>query len=249
MHSTPCLALSLLTLTLGLACTAASEPSKSEPAKSEPSKSEPAKSEPSKSEPAKPLIGDGPVLSQPTEIFGLMQTREGLTLQIESGGCRKTADVGFATNAGKLSIASLVPDTCEGDVVLGTKLLFAWADLPAFVTLGIELGPVEVLEPGTNAGPSIPPEGARDEPIYGVLVSADGLDVRVDSGGCTQPEHFTAFVEPGETALVHLVRTQPDMCEAYVAEGELIHFTWAQLGVTAGKARVVNPLRKLVIKQ
>ena len=188
------------------------------------------------------------MLSQPTEILGLMQTREGLTLQIESGGCRKTADVGFATHAGALSIASLVPDNCEGEVVLGTKLLFAWADLPAFVTLGIELGPVEVLEPGTNVGLSIPPEGARDEPIYGVLVSADGLDVRVDSGGCTQPEHFTAFVEPGETALVHLVRTQPDMCELYVPEGELLHFTWAQLGVTVGKARVVNPLRKLVVK-
>lgn len=218
-----------------------SEPAKSEPAKSEPAKSEPTKSEPAKSEPALPP-------GKPSEVIGLMQTREGLSLQVHTGGCRKASDITFAVETGTLKVSAIAPDSCEMDSVLGDDFLFAWADLPAFMMLGIELGEAEVVTPGTAAGPSVPPEGAKDERLFGVKLTDDGVDVRVFSGGCTDAAHFAFYVEPGAVQTLHIVRTKPDMCEAYVAEGELLHFTWAQMGVTAGKVRVANPFEKLIVK-
>ena len=195
----------------------------------------------------------GPVQVEPDaaadQIRGVMQTQTGLTLQIDSGGCSKPADVSFTVVAGKLSIAAVTPDRCEAEIPLGQEVLFPWDELPTFSELGIIPGPVPVLEPGTTAGPTTAVAGAIDEPIYGVLVKPDGLDVRVSSGGCTSVEDFTAWIEPGATELVHLVRTKPDHCEAYVPEGELLHFTWAQLGVTKRSARLVNPLDELVLKK
>jgi hypothetical protein len=231
-----------------IACTSSSEPAtKAEPAKpskqAEPVKTEP---EPAKPEPA-PATEPGK-LAPGSQILGLMQTTEGLTLQVESGGCRKAADVAFASTSGALIIASVAPDSCERHDVLGTEVLFSWADVPAFMTIAIELAGAEVVEPGKVAGPSVPPEGGKDEPLYGALVKPDGLDVRVSSGGCTEAEHFAFYVEPGAVQQVHIVRTKPDTCEAYVPEGELLHFTWEQLGVTAGNARVANPFEKLIVK-
>ncbi|MFV8751756.1 hypothetical protein ACNOYE_14520 [Nannocystaceae bacterium ST9] len=209
------------------------------PTEAEPTKAEPTKSEPAKSKPAN---------SESSQLLGVMQTFEALTLQVRSEGCRESADVRFAVIEGELTIDAIAPETCEDTRVLGAPLRFAWSELPAFAELGFELGPVDVLEPGPKPGPSVAPERGVDEPLYGVLVGADGIDVRVSSGGCTVPEHFTAFVEPGEIQLVHLIRLEADSCEADLPEGELLHFTWAQLGVTAGKARVVNRIEKLEIQ-
>ncbi len=217
------------------------EPAKTEPAKTEPAKSEPAKSEPAKSEPALPP-------GKPSEVIGLMQTKAGLTLQVHTGGCRKASDVTFGVETGTLKVTAIAPDSCEMDSVLGTDFLYAWADLPAFMMIGIELGSAEVVKPGSKAGPSVAPEGAKDERLFGVELTDDGIDVRVSSGGCTAPEHFAFYVEPGEVQALHIVRTKPDMCEVYVAEGELLHFTWEQLGVTAGQVRVANPFEKLIVK-
>lgn len=205
-------------------------------------KPEPAEVEPNETEPIQSDAAAG-------HILGVMQTQGGLILQVDSGGCRKPADVSFTVVAGKLSIAAVTPDHCEAEVPLGEELLFPWAELPTFGELGIIPGPASVLQPGTTAGPTTAPVGAIDEPIYGVLVKPDGLDIRVSSGGCTSVEHFTAWIEPGATELVHLVRTKLDSCEAYVPEGKLLHFTWAQLGVTKSAARLVNPLDELVLKK
>lgn len=228
-----------------IACTSSTSDTKkaepAEPAKqAEPAKPEPSAAEPAQTEPAK--------LAPGSQILGLMQTKDGLTLQVESGGCRKAEDVAFTSASGRLAIASVAPDHCERDDELGTDVMFPWADLPAFLTIGIELAGAVVVEPSDIAGPSAPPEGSKDEPLFGALVKPDGLDVRVFSGGCTQPEHFAFYVEPGSVQQVHIVRTQPDLCEAYIPEGELLHFTWKQLGVTAGTARVANSFEKLPIK-
>jgi hypothetical protein len=215
-----------------------SEPAKSEPAKTEPAKTEPAKTEPAKTEPALP----------PSEVIGLMQTKAGLSLQVHTGGCRKASDVTFGVEAGTLKVTAIVPDSCEMDSVLGVDFLYPWADLPAFMMIGIELGAAEVVKPGSKAGPSVPPEGAKDERLFGVELTDDGIDVRVFSGGCTDAAHFTFYVEPGEVQTLHIVRTKADLCEAYVAEGELLHFTWEQLGVTGKQVRVANPFEKLIVK-
>jgi hypothetical protein len=195
---------------------------------------------------------EGPSTPQPTavaelEILGVMQTFDGLAVQLRSGGCRDKTNVDFAVVEDKLVIERVESDSCEAEMPLGEKLLFTWDELPAFGGgLGFTPGLAPVLEPGTTPGPTTAPGGVPDEWIYGVLVTSDGLDIRVLTGGCTGVEDFTSWIEPsGKTELVHLIRTRIDGCEAYVPEGVLLHFTWAQLGVTKGEARLVNPIQKL----
>jgi hypothetical protein len=193
---------------------------------------------------ASPSVSPEPIPVEP-ELFGVMQTHEGLTLQLRSGGCRDESDVGFAVVEDELVIPALESDTCEAKIVLGEQVLFTWAELPEFLELGFRPGAVPVLQPGSTPGPTTGPADGQDEEIYGVLVTADGLDVRVWSSGCTGADHFTAWIEPAETELVHLVRTKLDRCEADIPEGMLLHFTWAQLGVTKAEARLVNPIVRL----
>jgi hypothetical protein len=180
------------------------------------------------------------------ELFGVMQTNDGLTLQLPSGGCRDKSDVSFAVAEDQLVITSLASDSCEAKLELGENVLFPWAELPASSGLGFGSGAMPVLEPGLTPGPLAGPEGLDDEAIYGVLVTPDGLDIRVFSGGCTGAEDFTAWVEPGEVERVHVVRTRLDGCEAEIPEGVLLHFTWARLGVTRSEARLANPIFKFL---
>jgi hypothetical protein len=192
--------------------------------------------------PAEPSSSSSSTRPATGQLLGVMQTHEGLTLQLHSGGCRKAEDVTFAVNAGELVITNVTIDSCEAVFRLGESVLFPWSKLPSFSKLGMVPDAAPVLKPGTTPGATKAPAGGKDEPIYGVIVKDDGLDVRVSSGGCTAAEHFTAWIEPGKTELVHLVRLQEDSCEAWVPAGELLHFTWQQLGVTKNEARLVNPL-------
>jgi hypothetical protein len=179
------------------------------------------------------------------ELLGMMQTHEGLALQLRSGGCRDQSDVDFAVVDNQLVITRLDADECDAMIVLGEQVLFAWAELPTFGAIGFRPGVMRVLRPGSAPGPTTGPAGSSDEGIYGVLVTEDGLDVRVFSAGCTGPDHFTAWIEPGETEIIHLVRTKLDGCEAEIPEGMLLHFTWAQLRVTQQQARLANPIDRL----
>jgi hypothetical protein len=200
----------------------------------------PTTSEPT-AEPAQPQSTAG-------QIYGVMQTHEGLTLQIDSGGCRQAGDVTFSAAAGELTITDVTIDSCEAYIVLGETLLFPWAELPTFSKLRLTIDPAPVIEPGRTAGALEAPAGENDEEIYGVLVTPDGLDVRVQSGGCTTADSFTSWIEPGAAELVHLVRSELDGCDAYLPDGVLLHFTWQQLGVTRGSARLVNPIVTLPVR-
>lgn len=194
-----------------------------------------------------PRSSPSPSTPEPTQadLLGMMQTVDGLTLQLRSGGCRGAGDVTFDVVDDALVITNLEPDECEASIELGETVSFTWAELPGFRTIGFGPGAVPVREPAEAPGATEAPAEATEEPIYGVLFTNDGLDVRVSTGGCTTLESFTSWLEPGEPELVHLVRTRMDGCDAFIPEGVVLHFTWAQLGVTKDRARLVNPIHKL----
>ena len=190
-----------------------------------------------------PLVVDDEPL-----LLGMMQANDGLTLQLQSGGCRDKSDFGLGVVANALAFTKLDNDQCRAEIPLGANVSFAWSELPEFATFGFAPGDMPVLEPATTPGPTTTIEGAIDEWLYGVLVTSDGIDVRVFTGGCTGAADFTAWIEPGDIDLVHLVRTRIDGCEAEIPEGVLLHFTWAQLGVTDHRARLANQIVKLPLK-
>lgn len=178
------------------------------------------------------------------QVYGMMQTREGLTLQLEPSSCRKTSDVTFGVEGGVLGDID-VAASCHTDRASGNMLHFAWSELPSFDEFNLYIAPSRVARPGSKAGPSEVPEGAAYEHLYGLVIKDEGIEVRVASGGCTAPEHFAFYVDPGSVQELLIVRTTPDTCEAELPEGELLHFTWEQLGVTSERVRVANPFRKL----
>lgn len=191
--------------------------------------------------------GNGPdcILPLPGgQVFGMMQTSDGVTLQLEPSSCRRTSDVTFGVEAGVLGDIDVAP-SCHTNLSNGSTLHFAWSELPNFDDYNLYVAPSRVAQPGSTAGPSEVPEGAAIESLYGVMIHDEGIEMRVASGGCTAPEHFAFYVDPGAVQELLIVRTTPDDCEAELPDGELLHFTWAQLGVTSDRVRVANPFQKL----
>jgi hypothetical protein len=208
---------------------------------SDPSTTEPTAtpSDPAPGEPTPKHVRDAEL-----DLFGVMQTHEGLTLQLRSGGCRHEGGVDFGVADEALVITRLEEENCEALMPLGEQVAFVWDKLPAFQKFGFSTAAVPVLEPGTKAGATKAVAGGEEEHIYGVLVTSDGLDIRVFSSGCTGEANFTSWIEPGDIERVHLIRTKLDQCEADIPEGVVLHFTWAQLGVTKQQAQLVNPILK-----
>jgi hypothetical protein len=75
----------------------------------------------------------------------------------------------------------------------------------------------------------------RYEPVIGHFVTQGGVQVQVQSGGCTYKRQFTVKQELREG--VHqlaFVRLQQDPCRAYIPYGEIISFSFEELGLKAG---------------
>lgn len=178
-------------------------------------------------------------------VYGMMQTSEGLTLQLDPSSCREPDDVSFVVEEGKLE--AYVQGACAvaGDPKQGSSLHFAWSELPDFAEFDLHLAATRVAKPASEPAPSEVPEGAAIESLYGAVVKDEGIELRVYSGGCTEPDDFEFYVEPSNVQALIVVRREPDRCKALVQDGMLLHFTWEQLGVTGQQVRIVNPFRKL----
>lgn len=180
-------------------------------------------------------------------VYGMMQTSEGLTLQLDPSSCREPDDVSFVVEEGKLE--AHVQNACAvaGDPKQGSSLHFAWSELPDFAEFDLFLAPARVATPASKPAPSVVPEGAEVEWLYGAVMKDEGIELRVFSGGCTEPDDFEFYVESYLRNVQGLivVRREPDRCKALVQDGTLLHFTWEQLGVTGQQVRIVNPFRKL----
>lgn len=73
------------------------------------------------------------------------------------------------------------------------------------------------------------------ELIRGLDIINSKMIVRVESGGCTEKEHFKIEVNKGITQeppfIIEIYRTIPDECEAYLPDGVVIEFDLSDLGL------------------
>lgn len=111
-------------------------------------------------------------------------------------------------------------------------------DRRGFVLAFLALGGCATL--GAPAQPKAPL--AELEPLLAARVGADGLTIRVASGGCTARDGFSFYVERrAGTAAVAFARKQVDVCRTPGA-AEMV-FTWSDLGLPPGtRVSFLNPI-------
>lgn len=80
------------------------------------------------------------------------------------------------------------------------------------------------------------------EPLMGHFSTKGALNIQVRSGGCTWKKQFQ--VEKSRMAdytVVRFIRTREDVCRAYLPYGEIITFSFEELGLIPGeKFKIAN---------
>ena len=85
---------------------------------------------------------------------------------------------------------------------------------------------------------------APAEAVRSVEFDGRGLNVVVDSNGCTEASSFEVRISDTAPQDMMLVRLAPDLCKALVPEGRVVNWTYQELGIEAGDVvRIVNPLK------
>ena len=98
-----------------------------------------------------------------------------------------------------------------------------------------------------TVGAPVEPRGplAELEPLLAARAGASGLTIRVASGGCTERDGFSFYVERRAGAVsVAVARKHVDVCKTPGAAE--ITFTWAELGVAPRTPMfILNPIAPL----
>lgn len=86
------------------------------------------------------------------------------------------------------------------------------------------------------------------EPLLGFMVTRQGLDFQVTSGGCTEKADFRVDLLESYPIQLQLIRIKEDWCKALLPEGKTISFTYEELGLSERDAfSVVNPLGVMIV--
>lgn len=84
------------------------------------------------------------------------------------------------------------------------------------------------------------------EPLFGLYMKSNSINIQVASGGCTNKNSFRVkkiFNLRSNVFQLAFVRVVPDNCEAYFPEGRVISFTYEDLNLESGQNfQIVNPL-------
>jgi len=95
------------------------------------------------------------------------------------------------------------------------------------------------------AGEVVYPSVPRVETIYSLSFAEGYVQIQVESNGCTFKESFLVekYLDPSDNVVRLLfVRSRPDWCRAFHAEGVMVQFSKEDLGLNyADEVRVENP--------
>lgn len=82
------------------------------------------------------------------------------------------------------------------------------------------------------------------EPLYRADAGREALTISVASSGCTQKADFAFYLERRDEALtLAFGRKRVDTCQSFAMGKTDLTFTWAELGVPAGRqVFLLNPL-------
>jgi hypothetical protein len=73
------------------------------------------------------------------------------------------------------------------------------------------------------------------EPLMGHFVTQGGIQIQVKSGGCTWKKHFEVNRELRDGRIIlTFMRKIPDPCRAYIPYGEILTFSFEELGLNTG---------------
>ncbi|HEX7673112.1 MAG TPA: hypothetical protein VF412_03020 [Bdellovibrio sp.] len=74
------------------------------------------------------------------------------------------------------------------------------------------------------------------EGLMGYMTRPDGIEIQVQSGGCTRKEDFKITTEDFQAFKeLTLYRTRPDECLAFVPWGTVLFFSHQELGLKSGE--------------
>lgn len=91
---------------------------------------------------------------------------------------------------------------------------------------------------------------SRGEPIFGESVSANGIQVQFQSGGCTGRGSFHVL-RRNIDGVIHLTfeRVLPDLCLADFPYGISVLYPFDELGLARGDSFVVtNPMQPIEVR-
>lgn len=73
------------------------------------------------------------------------------------------------------------------------------------------------------------------EPLMGHFSTHGGIHIQVFSAGCTYKKLFDVKVEmKGDLRVLSFYRRTPDLCRAYLPYGEILSFSFEELGLKGG---------------
>lgn len=87
-----------------------------------------------------------------------------------------------------------------------------------------------------DAGPML-------ESIYGDFYNEAGVNIQVFSGGCTNRGSFVIQKQfSNGVNLIYFYRVKPDFCKAFFKYGQIINFSFTELGLQVDdRFKVMNP--------
>lgn len=79
--------------------------------------------------------------------------------------------------------------------------------------------------------------------IYGDFYNESGVNIQVFSGGCTNKDSFAVQKEFSKGVyLIYFYRVKPDLCKAYFKYGQVVNFSYEDLGLQSNdRFKVMNP--------
>ena len=82
-----------------------------------------------------------------------------------------------------------------------------------------------------------------EEEILGVTYDSTGVTFQVATGGCTSKSDFNFRILEIYPPQYILIRTKPDVCDAFFPYGKMIKFTYDELGLKKGnRFHITNKL-------
>lgn len=82
------------------------------------------------------------------------------------------------------------------------------------------------------------------EPLLGTMTSLEGVHIQVRSRGCTSKDSFLVKKEKnGATMELRFIRVENDPCLALLLYGEILSYSFEELGLNLGEKFIVrNPI-------
>ena len=93
----------------------------------------------------------------------------------------------------------------------------------------------------------------KEEVLLGIKITAETIELKVASSGCTKKEDFSIEVNEGVNEqspyVLTVRRNRRDECKAWLSEGITVEFTKDELGIDEVRAILFTNKRRMIPEQ